>query len=1545
MSQVNIYNFDPNDPNNTGRTTQQDGLNIFVSLEATPRKRSTKNRSVDKTIEFVKGTVVDGRNSLTTNYVNVGYDFSNDSNLETLNIKSINIDFNSSYVPLVSMVFIDTRGDSLMAKGKSSKYANVFFDLPYPVFKLTVKGEYGKAVSYCLHLTKFNSKFNSATGDFEIFCDFIGYTYAFFSDILLGYLKAIGEFPEVKEKLKSEGLISINDFRIQNELLNSKIEKLSKTNDTYKQIGVINNTLRRIEELNDKLINYGSSDSETINRIGAALVGGDENLINSFIVLKNYGTNQANLLTFLSSLQNNIIEINRRLNSKISFQFENPDDSRFTLIGSDGNNLRLTENKIISYKDSIINNTKAINDISDEIYKEINNLITNKSNIYIILSMYAYVKEIKIIKSNLEKRKKELTDKLGEDIKQLTKTTFDNFEPTVYNVFSMFTRHIELFMETLQDVGIKAEEEHAKANSLIGKQKSNLDKNIERDFIPAFPMYYEGKTEEKWIGSVDPKLPEVTFIEKLIDSLVNGNVSFNQTVDNLYGNDVDSATNYFPIHAKDIYGNPYVTLGNTESIDNIKKILTNRMLFAIYTNGYLTIESINALAKAEAYNTYFNITNADVLNTLVNLTNDKIFNTPINDSNIININNIPYDYIGTNQSNVFNFNQIKEIDTLFLNQNQFNDINIKLAPNYSDNIINTEKEHIFSLADRRDFKSDDTSNRIIKFTNQVYFIWEGTGENYQYNSILTNKNLLFNTIINNISIKGVVYNVNNIFYEKLDDLKTERFNKDSGIRFTSNNIKNNDFRKNLTSDIKVDALNAKLVPGYYNVINKDNAYDFYSDSRNDISKKLTNISNLVTTDFKINFKTPSVVSDPKYWGGISLFGSKFYYKQSEDIRAMLFLSSSPILENIDLTLELFGKRANIVKLPTLLRIIIGCYLYRLDNNIEFHKDSQALLNFNSSKLNVYLPKKDRFYTSLYTNVTERDVIEDVNFYKKIPDFILNLPKNLKDSFKKRYTEWRDSVDFGKWGSVKKKLEIYYKNEDSNFLYNSNVFEEYYKNNDNFNRNVLLNNKYYETAIPIINIIFAKQYVRFEKVLDNQETINFFNNNNKNNYMLLLKTDITNDNVKELNNEISQLFFNDFEYYINYNPYIWNNNIINDITNFSKNKYNYKDTYTTTFVSTLQELDKQNKIKQFKQDKKVQAFKELFNSDNRDEIKLNIYRNIKSIYDKWIGDGELPYRTCLGLNKNQKLIDTFKFVDKLHKPIGHQIYINPKSLSNRISASINTSFVSLASSLLSDMKFDFIPLPSYIEYNNTTEAKNLFKPYEFYDLVDDSANTVVRPSFVCMYVNTASNRLDLENSNYNNDGKVFNLGDNTYTNDNVDSNLVIPAFTVNYGSENQAIFKDIELNQNEFSTTDETLVIIDNLSNRDAVNESVFLGQNLFDIYSKRSYTAKISLLGNVTLMPMHYFQLNNIPLFSGAYIITRVSHSISNNTMNTEVTGVRISVNDVPIIRDNKLFLALASEDIDSIVIDNGNQINFNNNTTSTKTGNVATIESDFIDE
>jgi hypothetical protein len=55
------------------------------------------------------------------------------------------------------------------------------------------------------------------------------------------------------------------------------------------------------------------------------------------------------------------------------------------------------------------------------------------------------------------------------------------------------------------------------------------------------------------------------------------------------------------------------------------------------------------------------------------------------------------------------------------------------------------------------------------------------------------------------------------------------------------------------------------------------------------------------------------------------------------------------------------------------------------------------------------------------------------------------------------------------------------------------------------------------------------------------------------------------------------------------------------------------------------------------------------------------------------------------------------------------------------------------------------------------------------------------------------------------------------------------------------------------------------------------------------------MMGNAQIMPMMYFQLNNIPFFKGGYMITSVEHEIKNGSMTTKFTGNRLNMNQFKI--------------------------------------------------
>jgi hypothetical protein len=183
-------------------------LNIYVELTTSKKSRSIidvtdngvkydSSSAAKKIVSFISGSDNGGKDadgkpttSLTTSYTELTTVFNGKSTIsegafnqnhdtEKFGITSIDVNFNSSYAPLITIEFVDIRGASLFntdtGNGPQSEYSG-FFDLPYPIFELTIKGYYGKPVKYCLHLTKWNARFNATTGNFEILSSPVKFT-------------------------------------------------------------------------------------------------------------------------------------------------------------------------------------------------------------------------------------------------------------------------------------------------------------------------------------------------------------------------------------------------------------------------------------------------------------------------------------------------------------------------------------------------------------------------------------------------------------------------------------------------------------------------------------------------------------------------------------------------------------------------------------------------------------------------------------------------------------------------------------------------------------------------------------------------------------------------------------------------------------------------------------------------------------------------------------------------------------------------------------------------------------------------------------------------------------------------------------------------------------------------------------------------------------------------------------------------------------------------------------------------------------------------
>ena len=105
----------------------------------------------------------------------VGYNdrqLNNYVDTQILGIRDINVDIKFNGVPTVTMTLVDVQGKSLFQTGGNSPYS-VFLYYPYPLFELTLKGFYGKAIKYELMLLNFQASFEASTGNYIVNLKFI----------------------------------------------------------------------------------------------------------------------------------------------------------------------------------------------------------------------------------------------------------------------------------------------------------------------------------------------------------------------------------------------------------------------------------------------------------------------------------------------------------------------------------------------------------------------------------------------------------------------------------------------------------------------------------------------------------------------------------------------------------------------------------------------------------------------------------------------------------------------------------------------------------------------------------------------------------------------------------------------------------------------------------------------------------------------------------------------------------------------------------------------------------------------------------------------------------------------------------------------------------------------------------------------------------------------------------------------------------------------------------------------------------------------------
>jgi hypothetical protein len=325
--------------------------------------------------------------------------------------------------------------------------------------------------------------------------------------------------------------------------------------------------------------------------------------------------------------------------------------------------------------------------------------------------------------------------------------------------------------------------------------------------------------------------------------------------------------------------------------------------------------------------------------------------------------------------------------------------------------------------------------------------------------------------------------------------------------------------------------------------------------------------------------------------------------------------------------------------------------------------------------------------------------------------------------------------------------------------------------------------------------------------------------------------------------------------------------------------------------------------------------------NDNDIKLGLYNYFQGLNEKWITASENGSEPVMFYNTPEKgsqntrtLLDHFRFVNRGMSDIGNTAVIDV-TLLDSITTNKSQSLYQLVSTLVSKNNFDFHALPSFINFSNSGVSNedliNMFTPITTLTDIDSS------PSFICMFVGGTSKNLDIvTKSSFCNRGSEITYkyqDDGTSAKENgtpsdIQDGGGTVAFLVKYGSENQSHFTSVNLDQAEFKETGESLTVLDQIAKGGDKSSRSSKGQNLFDIYQTRSYTCEVEGFGNMMIQPMSYFELTNVPMFRGLYLITKVNHSVEPNNVKTKFTGVRVPRVTIPVVTEAYTAMNISSE-------------------------------------
>ena len=1567
------------------------------------------------TLSFMDGTSVGGQGYLTTNFTDINMNDPSTNTKECLGIESISVRYDSWYYPTVDIRFIDVRGASLMQpaeyeyynngnpnksddyKKSNSDFFKAFFSFPYPLFKLSIKGFYGKEVTYDLSVLKCNVEFNSSTGNFEVTASFIGYMYGMYSDLpfpfvyLAPYIDLYGKniwdekrktgdfcyltsdknnpigeamytFPELKREVENAGQKADKEIeessggtkrnelktlisKLEQEVLGSyptssgKAGKLSwwswsKNNIEDNSEGYFFIPLDDTPETNRKIfedfLKFSKYLQEYNELVESSAITKCENvaivekkIFKDFVKdskeifdKKKGNTTSSSAATISSEFTDD--DIKKILNGKIvSLAFHKNDANKekpvlvFDSTKSSSNHSK--------YTDLINELTRRFNE--DQVKSPMQKSMAQKE--WTIRAFF--IEDIhyknKII-DKLNNLKEEL-DKLTKELDRFRKLEIEHaigFKPTMRNMYNMVFAHIDTFMSIFYNTLDRIRKSIQSSTDDTRKFENLCGKNIQCDVsdnalkspssnggkLPPFTMFYKEETEKDgkekkvsmvWPGSLDggDKLEEVRLVESIINATALNKKSFEPVTPEY--NEVAREGDLAPISYYDIIregGNPYLDIINQKSLsdervaNDVLKVFVLRCFYAMLNGSYVAPE-VGSSNDGQSTST-------------ANFTRKAKLIAELEIGNV---------------ERAFKMLKMKPTKAFLLGLNKLSTDGSTLMGEY----VSGEKPLFSSNAGNDDLRYI-WLKRFYEGKESYKFLPTGIFDNQTLINYANGANLKEN------SDKFLKINSAGTF---INAYSCHIYSGGRKLEGAIEKYTSGDFSKA-----------AKLFPNYDTTPQSITGTNYFNEFSN--SNSLPPIPSSRKTDA----------------GETSIFMDPFYYAQtSRKARAYLFLMGVQFSNDKKFFLP---DRVENGDYPTLLLLREGAFYWR----------NEGITSMGDGPINEII--NDPITYQYTNNGTVVDVLDDIEkndpcFGRKFAlEVYSNPPKHVTTARKRAlmdyFAKWvdGDTVEDKSNTTIASVTETSYVHID--IPAPSMSFQEIESKLALWEINGTVKQLLTpQSCVSAITAEFASSFANTTAlkecyIVGTDDSLGKINGKIRTDVFIVDDTNTTQifyeNAAKTLGITARSLLSASIEsqktepssFLINFKQFYFGNDTVLDFSCFDNPNTkltvprNAMNDAASAFIGGLKEANKIS-IEYYKEHQGADSagvpedkssMPQYFKSD---DLKLACYMALKSMYDRWLCNRrrESWYFSCIPDRMKTSEIESdflrFFYVDEFYHDIGMRVKPNLTNTINKIcdlgGFTEKTKEENLASdSIMKVLSFTaqyggcaLLALPTMLglakTYANNTSENNsvadVFKAYPYNAAVRSNS---IKSSFVVLYSNQKSSILDVKSDSgkmaYKTDG--FDIANtwgeivpNVMFSDDDEDSFVVPCFGVTFAKQNQSYFKDVKLSMQDHQITDFSIrnEVMISYQNNKGPRETAIVGQDLYSVYSNYSYSCSVTMMGDAQITPLMYFQLNNIAMWKGAYMITNVQHNITSRGMETVFTGVRQSRYSVPFTDDGML--------------------------------------------